>query len=176
MRVSHRRAREAPSGRSVVSWLSPERCGTVLSNLLILSLETGSRTTARRNVILWRQCLPHLGARKRIMFHPGASDLSLVVQAIHDAVHALHGSRVVGGTQAVNLVPRNARHKGRDADVERPFLAPDPVRNRLALENAAPAAADPVCYRRLMMATAPAGHVEKPSRSGTRQNEPLTGG
>jgi hypothetical protein len=29
VRVSNRRARDAPSGRSVVSWLSPERWGTV---------------------------------------------------------------------------------------------------------------------------------------------------
>jgi trehalose 6-phosphate phosphatase len=36
----------------------------------------------------------------------------LVVQVINDAVRGLEGSRVVGGKQAVNLVPSDAPHKG----------------------------------------------------------------
>jgi trehalose 6-phosphate phosphatase len=37
----------------------------------------------------------------------------LVAHAINAAVRGLRGSRVVGGKQAVNLVPRTAPHKGR---------------------------------------------------------------
>lgn len=49
----------------------------------------------------------------------------LVVQAINDAVLGLHGSRVVGGKQAVNLVPRNAPHKGMALERARRLLACD---------------------------------------------------
>jgi trehalose 6-phosphate phosphatase len=47
----------------------------------------------------------------------------LVVQAINGAVLGLQGSRVLGGKEAVNLVPRNAPHKGRALERARRLLA-----------------------------------------------------
>lgn len=49
----------------------------------------------------------------------------LVVQAINDAVLGLRGSRTVGGKQAVNLVPRDAPHKGMALERIRRLLACD---------------------------------------------------
>lgn len=49
----------------------------------------------------------------------------LVMQAINDAIFDLHGSRVVGGKQAVNLVPRDAPHKGIALKRARRLLACD---------------------------------------------------
>jgi trehalose 6-phosphate phosphatase len=46
----------------------------------------------------------------------------LVVQAINAAVLGLQGSRVVGGTQAINLVPRTAPHKGKALERARRLL------------------------------------------------------
>ena len=49
----------------------------------------------------------------------------LVVQAINDAILGLHGSRTIGGKQAVNLVPRDAPHKGMALERARRLLACD---------------------------------------------------
>jgi trehalose 6-phosphate phosphatase len=49
----------------------------------------------------------------------------LVVRAINDAVIGLHGSRTFGGKQAVNLVPRDAPHKGMALERARRLLACD---------------------------------------------------
>lgn len=49
----------------------------------------------------------------------------LVERAIHDAVLGLAGSRAVAGKQAINLLPRNAPHKGRALERARRLLACD---------------------------------------------------
>ena len=49
----------------------------------------------------------------------------LVEQAIHDAVLGLAGSRAIAGRQAINLVPRDAPHKGRALERVRRLLACD---------------------------------------------------
>lgn len=49
----------------------------------------------------------------------------LAMEAIHDAILGLPGLRVIGGKQAINLVPRDAPHKGMALEHARQLLACD---------------------------------------------------